>query len=91
MSNKDLVNTVLEGIVTDATNSLINNPLQSLPTSTNIPSSLAETSITSTTTTTTTSTTTKTKMSEEETLIQQLQEEKRELQGQIDEIQEKGK
>ena len=70
MSNKDLVKPVLEGIVTDATNSLINKPLQTLPTSTNIPPSLAETS-------TATTTTTKTKMSEEETLIQQLQEEKK--------------
>ena len=70
MSNKDLVIPVLEGIVTDATNSLINNPLQTRPTSTNITPSLAETSTTSTTTTTTTATTTKTKMSEGETLIQ---------------------
>ena len=88
MSNKDLVNPVLEGIVSDATNISRTNIEQTTPTDTtsttgsNIQPTLAAT-------TTTTTTTTTTKMSEEDIIIQQLQEEKRELQSQIDEIQEK--
>ena len=92
MSNKDLVIPVLEGKVSDATNSMRTNIEQTNPTDTttsttgpNIQPTLAAT----TPTTTTTTTTTTTKMSEEDIIIQQLQEEKRKLQSQIDGIQEK--
>ena len=92
MSNKDLVNPVLEGIVSDATNTLRTNIEQTTPTDTITPttdSNIQPTLATTITTTTITTPTTTTKMSEEDVIIQQLQEEKRELQSQIDEIQEK--
>ena len=92
MTNKDLVSLVLEGIVSDATNSLRTNIEQTTPTDTITPttdSNIQPTLATTITTTTITTPTTTTKMSEEDVIIQQLQEEKRELQSQIDEIQEK--
>ena len=93
MSNKDLVDPVLEGIVSAATNTLRTNIEQTTPTDTITPttdSNIQPTLATTTTTTTTTTTPiTTTKMSEEDLIIQQLQEEKRELQSQVDEIQEK--
>ena len=78
MSNKDLVNPVLEGIVSDATNTLRTNIEQTTPTDTITPttdSNIQPTLATTTTTTITTPTTTS-KMSEEDVIIQQLQEEK---------------
>ena len=92
MSNKDLVDPVLEGIVSAATNTLRTNIEQTTPTDTITPttdSNIQPTLATTITTTTITTPTTTTKMSEEDVIIQQLQEEKRELQSQIDEIQEK--
>lgn len=58
------------------------------PTGTNTTSTLATRTTITTTTTTTIATT---KLSEGDILIQQLQEEKKELQSQIDEILERGK
>ena len=81
MSNKDLVNPVLEGIVSDATNTLRTNIEQTTPTDTITPTTDSNIQPTLAATTTTTPTT---KMSEENIIIQQLQEEKRELQSQID-------
>ena len=75
MSNKDLVNPVLEGRVSDATNISRTNIDQTSPTdTTSITGSNIQPTLAATTTTTTTTTTTK--MSEEDIIIQQLQEEK---------------
>ena len=76
MSNKDLVDPVLEGIVIDAANSLTINIEDT-------PSAVTPTPVTMSTEATAAT------MSEDDIIIQQLQEEKRELQSQIEEIQEK--
>ena len=79
MSNKDLVDPVLEGIVIDAANSLTINTEDT-------PSTVTHTTPTPVTMSTEATAAT---MSEDDIIIQQLQEEKRELQSQIEEIQEK--
>ena len=83
MSTKDLMNVVLDDIVSEATVAAITPPTATQATTT------PATTSTTTLTTSTTATLTSTKMTEEDKLTQKLLEEKREIQEQIEEIQEK--